>query len=404
MNIFNLTASLTLDKSQYEKGIEDAKGKGEEFSKKTEKNIGIISANAWLELGKKVISAGQKIAQVTLDLVNYADKYDDLSARYDMTTASLQEFDYVASQTGATLDGVMGAMTIMYNKAKENDEAFSRLGVSVYDVNGNMKSMDTLFWEVKNSLDNVQNSGDKSALMLDVFGRSAMNLGEFLRKDTGELEAMAQEAHDLGIILSEETTSRAGEFNDVLASLKLQGKSAFTELLAGTEGSMVKVDDFFDKLTEAIDKYAPTFFSFIVKLLGKLIVAISKVLPNLVGTLIDAIFEIDWFQVGVNIMIAIGRGILSIFTNILKRIVGLFGGNTSAFEIGSNFNNESANLDAGFDDSNIMEQNNYSVTERQSSTMEIKLSATGTSEIDEENAEKIASKLVPIIDKKMGGI
>ena len=124
MNIFNLTASLTLDKSQYEKGIEDAKGKGEEFSKKTEKNIGIISANAWLELGKKVISAGQKIAQVTLDLVNYADKYDDLSARYDMTTASLQEFDYVASQTGATLDGVMGAMTIMYNKAKENDEAF----------------------------------------------------------------------------------------------------------------------------------------------------------------------------------------------------------------------------------------------------------------------------------------
>ena len=402
MNIFNLTASLTLDKSQYEKGIETAKNEGEDFASKTEKNIGVIATSAWINIGKTILEVGQKIAQVTLDLVNYADKYDDLSARYDISTASLQEFEYVASQTGTTLDGVMGSMTIMYNKAKENDEAFSRLGVSVKDVNGNMKSMDTLFWEVKNALDNVQNSGDKSALMLDVFGRSAMNLGEFLRKDTTELESLAQEAHDLGIILDEETTASAGKFNDVLASLKLQGQSAFAELLAGTEGAEVKVDDFFDRITEAIDEYAPKFFAFAVRFLGKLIVAVSKVLPSLVGTLIDAIFEIDWFQVGVNIMVAIGRGIVSIFTNIIKGIGDFLGIDTSGLDEVSNFDNKSANLI--FDDTDIMDTNNYEVTERQSTTMEIKLSATGTSEIDEENAEKIASKLVPIIDKKMGGI
>lgn len=402
MNLFNLTASLTLDKSNYEQGIEQAKSKGQDFASKTEKDIGIISANAWLELGKKVIEAGKKIAEVTLDLVNYADKYDDLSAKYEISTASLQEFEYVASQTGTTLDGVMSSMTMMYNRAKENDEVFSKLGISVYDANGNMKTMDTLFWEVKDALDNVENSGDKSALMLEAFGRNAMQVGEFLRKDTTELEAMAQQAHDLGIILNEETTKEAGRFNDILASLKLQGMSAFTELLAGTEGAEIKVDDFFDRVADAIDEYAPTFFKFMVRFLGKLIVAVSKALPSLVGTLIDAIFEIDWFQVGVNIMVAIGRGILSIFTNIIKKIGDFLHLDTSGLDFASNFDNESSNL--SFDDADIMDTNNYEVTERQSTTMEIKLSASGTSEIDEENAEKIASKLVPIIDKKMGGI
>lgn len=402
MNIFNLTASLTLDKSQYEQGIETAKSKGQEFASKTEKDVGVIATNAWLEMGKKVLDAGKKIAEVTLDLVNYADKYGDLSAKYDVSTQSLQEFEYVASQTGATLDGVMSSMTMMYNRAKENDEVFSKLGVSVYDANGNMKTMDTLFWEVKDALDNVENSGDKSALMLEAFGRNAMSMGEFLRKDTEELKGMANEAHNLGIILEDETISRAGEFNDTLDALKLQGKSALTELLAGTEGSEIKVDDFFDRVAEAIDEYAPNFFKFAVRFLGKLIIAISKVLPSLVGTLIEAIFEIDWFQVGVNIMIAIGRGILSIFTNIAKKIGGFFGIDTSGLDISSNFDNESANL--SFDDSDIMDTNNYEVTERQSTTMEIKLTANGTSDIDEENAEKIANKLVPIIDKKMGGI
>ena len=402
MNIFNLTASLTLDKSQYEQGIETAKSKGKDFASKTEKDIGVIATNAWLELGKKVIEAGKKIADVTLDLVNYADKYGDLSKKYDISTQSLQEFEYVSSQTGATLETVLSTMTMMYNRAKENDEVFSKLGVSVYDVNGNMKSMDTLFWEVKEAIDNVENSGDKSALMLEAFGRNAMSLGEFLRTDAGELKAMADEAHNLGIILKNETIERAGDFNDQLDALKLQGKTAFTELLAGTEGAEVKVDDFFDRISEAIDEYAPSFFKFAIRFLGKLIVAVSKALPSLVGTIIDAIFEIDWFQVGVNIMVAIGRGILSIFTNIIKKIGDFLHLDTSGLDFASNFDNESANL--SFDDADIMDTNNYEVTERKSSTMEIKLTASGTTAMDEQNIKAIAQELVPIIDKQMGGI
>ena len=253
MNIFNLTASLTLDKSNFNNGIKEAKTETNNFAEKTLNSIKVISANAWVELGQKVLQTAQKIAQATLNLVDYADKYGDLSAKYDISTQSLQEFEYVASQSGATLENVLATMTIMYNKAKENDEAFEKLGISVYDTSGNMKTMDTLFWEVKEALDNVENSGDRTALMLDGFGRNAMSMGEFLRKDTEELKAMSKEAYNLGIVLGTETIDKAGEFNDKLDALKLQGQSAFASLVLGAEDANDKINQFLDNLVKSIE-------------------------------------------------------------------------------------------------------------------------------------------------------
>ena len=376
MNIFNLTASLTLDKSQYEQGIETAKSKGQEFASKTEKDIGVIATNAWVQLAEKVVQVGQKIAKITLDLINYADKYDDLSARYDISTQSLQEFEYVASQTGATLETVLSTMTMMYNRAKEDDEVFERLGVSVRDVNGNMKTMDTLFWEVKEALDNVDNSGDRSALMLEAFGRNAMSLGEFLRRDTTELQEMAQKAHELGIILSEETTSGAGSFNDKLAELKLQGQSAFSELIMGAEGAEQKVDEFLDNMLQSLEDILPAIEKAGAKI-GQMLLAgiFAKMRKSLVTTVLKTV-GYGWLWED--------EGVANFIDEVGSAENGIFG-------IGSS-------------DTDVMDTNNYEVTERKSSTMEIKLTASGTTAMDEQNIKAIAQELVPIIDKQMGGI
>jgi hypothetical protein len=376
MNIFNLTASLTLDKSNYEQGIETAKKQGKDFASKTEKDIGVIATNAWVQLAEKVVQVGQKIAKVTLDLINYADKYGDLSAKYDISTQSLQEFEYIASQTGATLETVLSTMTMMYNRAKEDDEVFAKLGVSITDVNGNMKTMDTLFWEVKSALDAVDNSGDRSALMLEAFGRNAMSLGEFLRKDTAELQEMAEKAHELGIILENETIESAGSFNDKLDELKLQGQSAFAELIMGAEGAEQKIEEFADNLVLAFNSILPNILK-VGENIGKALIAglWSQIRGNFVEKLLQTVgYGWAWEDEGVENFIEDVR-------NPKNGLTGLL-----------------------FDDADVMDTNNYEVTERKSSTMEIKLTASGTTAMDEQNIKAIAQELVPIIDKQMGGI
>lgn len=397
MNIFNLFAKLTLDTSNFDKNIKDAEKKSEGFAEKTNKYIKVIASNAWVELGKTILNVIKGLTNATLDLANYADRYSDLSAKYDISTKSLQEFEYIAGQNGATLDSLLSTMTMMYNRAKENDEVFAKLGVSVKDTNGNMKSMDSLFWEVKTALDNVNNSGDKSALMLEAFGRNAMSVGEVLRKDTTELQGLAQKANDLGIILNENTIQSASNFNDMLDEMRLRGKSAFTEFLAGSEGSEEKLDAFFDDVTAKIEEYTPRLLVFGVNLLFKITQAMVKALPETIPMLIDAIFDINWFSVGWNLGKALWQGIWKFIQNSVLAIVGkgwLWGKN----------DNEQIDTTNSVSDIDIMPTGSYEVNERSSKTMEIKLTASGTSAIDETNIKLIAKELVPIIDKELGGI
>ena len=361
INLFNLFAKLTLDKSDYEKNIEEAKQEGNKFSKDTERKIGIISANAWVQLAKEVLNVGKVIASTTLKLINYADKYDDLSAKYDISTQSLQEFEYIASQNGTTLEQLLSTMTMMYNRAKEGDEVFEKLGISVKDANGNMKSMDELFWETKTAIDQVTNSGDQSALMLEAFGRNAMATGEVLRRDSSELREMAERAHEVGIILSEETTKSAGAFNDKLAEMKQRGASAFTEFIMGAEGSAEKVDDFLDDVANRIEDYTPKFLEIGLKLGWSLVKGIFK-------------------------------GVGNLLSGVWNWITGSEGEE-----------NTNPNTTQLLSDTQALSMGSYSTMETKQ-TMDINIKATGDSEISQENASLIASQLIPYIDKKLGEV
>lgn len=369
MNLWNLTGKITLDDSDYKKSLTDAKKETEQFSSNIKDKIGIIATNAFVQLAQAVLGAANKIKQLTLDTINYADNFSDLSAQYDINTKSLQEFNYIAIQNGTTLDSLLSTMTMMYNKAKEDADVFTELGVSVRDTNGNMKSMDTLFWEVKSALDGVTNSGDKSALMLSVFGRNAMSVGEVLRKDTSELKELAQTANDLGIVMEEGVIQKASDFNDKMAELKLRAKSTFAELIAGVDGAEDKFDALVDDMLEMLDNAMP-FFE----------------------------------QIGVHLGEALIKGFGSVVKGSLK---GAWEFTQKVFGKGwiwGKNDNSSTQSEPVVSDTDIVDMNSYEVTERTSQTLEIKLTASGTSAMDEQNIKLIANELIPIIDKGMGGI
>ena len=120
-------------------------------------------------------------------------------------------------------------------------------------------------------------------------------------------------------------------------------------------------------------------------------------MPETIPMLIDAIFDINWFSVGWNLGKALWQGIWKFIQNSVLAIVGkgwLWGKN----------DNEQIDTTNSVSDIDIMPTGSYEVNERSSKTMEIKLTASGTSAIDETNIKLIAKELVPIIDKELGGI
>lgn len=272
MNLFNLFAKLGLDKTEYEQGIKDAKQEGKDFADDTKKQIGIISADAWTNLAMKVIEVGKRIIQVSLDTINYADAIGDMAGKWGFTTREIQEFDYWATMNGTTIESLLTGMRGLVNQAEAGAGAFEKLGVNVKNNDGTFKGQRQLFLETIDALNRVQDRTERNALQFEIFGRAGIELGQVISRDASELEALSQQAEDFGIILEEDTIAKAGDLNDVLDRLKLQGKSAFAGLITGADGANEAFDEYLDNLVEGVDRVAPR----LIEAGKKLIIVFAK--------------------------------------------------------------------------------------------------------------------------------
>lgn len=397
MNVFSLFASLKLDKSEYEKGLDEAQNKGNDFAENTKNKITPAVVASWTAVATAVIAVGKKINQIMLDTMNYADSVGDLAAKYGVSTDAISEMQYIADQSSTSVDQLTTSMSMLYMRAKQDGEAFKELGVSVKDNNGNFKSMDELFWETAEALNSLEDDGAKSAYMLDLFGRSAMNVGEVLRKSSGEITAMRQEAHELGVVMNEDTINFASDMNDALAVLKLQGQSALASLVAGAPDAEEKLQNFFDGVIDMLDGYVPAFVNFSIRLLLQVALGLIRTAPSLaieiVQTIQDVVLGMNWFQFGIDLGKSILEGLINIIISTLNRVLGFFGAEIPKIDLGVGedvFNEESLGGE-------------YEISENIRQEISVKVEASGDSAVSEETAEKTAEKLAPYIDKILGG-
>jgi hypothetical protein len=395
MNVFELFAVLTLNKDDYEKNLNTAEQKSKSWTDKIQDLMKNKAVMAFALVAKAVIEVIKQINKLMLDTMNYADAVGDLAAQYGVTTDAISEMQYIADQSSTSVEQLTSAMTMLLNRAKENGDGFKELGVDVYDANGNLKQMDELFYETIGALNSVESEGEKSRLMLEVFGRSAMTVGEVVRKSSEELAQMRQEAHELGIVMEEETINFASDMNDTFAVLKLQGQSALASLVAGAPDAEEKLQNFFDSVLEMLDGYVPAFVNFTLRLVIQSALALVRIAPSLAVNVIDAIletiFSVNWFQVGVDIV-----------KSILEGVINILG---SALNVLPFVNVPKVNFNTG--DNVFMEESlggEYEISENVRQEINVKVEASGDSAVSEETAEKTAQALAPYIDKILGGM
>ena len=399
MNLFELFAVLTLNKSGYEKGLNDAEKSTKSFSQKVKDTLQNETVQSFTMVIGAVVKLGKELYNLMNVGIGYADQIGDLAAKYGTTSEAISEIGYIATQTGSDVNTLTSAMSMLYMRAKQDGEAFQSLGVSVKDSNGQFKAMDELFWETVYAMNNLESDGEKSAYMLDLFGRSAANIGEILRKDTAEIDAMRNEAHDLGIVVSQETADFAGAWQDRMDRIKLQGQSALASLVAGAPDAEEKLSKFFDAVLDMLENVMPTFVNFSIRLLLQVSLALIKLAPELVVNFLDAviktIFETNWLQVGLDVGKSILQGVLNVIVSGLNSLFGWLGLKIPKVDLGVGKN--------GSYFENIDTEKKYSLNNKNEQVIDIKIEASGDNEVSAATAEKTAEALAPYIDKILGG-
>lgn len=365
----------------------------------TGKVVGEAATNAggvWAKVLDIVLKILAAFKQVVTETIEYSNEIYEVSKQFDMTTESVSELQYMASQTGTTLSTITNAMTQLERKAASENSVFEELGVSITDANGKYKSMETVLFDTIGALNELNDESEKSAYMSQLFGRTTMENGELFRLTADEIANLRQESEDLGITMSENTAKFGADITRQMEALKLQGKSALSALLANEDGAEELIANWIDNAMSVVEKYFPKIIKFILKFVFELAANLIKILPNiaaeLIDVVIDAIFDKNWVQIGLDIGKSLAQGILNILPKILNSLFGWAGVDIPEFDfgVGSSY--------LGDTDLNT----EYEISERMQQDITVKVEASGNTAISKESAEETAKALAPYIDQILG--
>src|SRR5690606_11575680 len=139
-----------------------------------------------------------------------------------------------------TARAVNYAMTGVDN---ESVRAFEQLGVALKNADGSARDVEGILGDVAEKFAAMPDGATKTALAIEMFGRSGANLIPMLNAGREGLAAMGDEAERLGLVFSENTARSAERFNDNLTRLSRVMTGFWNQVLANVIEGFAQLTD-----------------------------------------------------------------------------------------------------------------------------------------------------------------
>lgn len=178
-------------------------------------------------MGATITAAAGSIFALVKNVSNIGDEINKSSEELGISTDALQEWRYAADQAGISNDELATSIRMFSRNIGQAVstgtgpfvDRMQQLGVALTDGTGKLKDNDTLLLEVADSLKNVKNASERGAIAQEFFGRSGLRMATFLSKGSAEVKLLRERAHELGLVLDNDTVNAAEEFNDRLSDV-----------------------------------------------------------------------------------------------------------------------------------------------------------------------------------------
>lgn len=271
--VTELTADGAKLKAEMEKSFKDAKSWGDRMSK-VAKNVAIFGG-----AGAVGISAG--VVALTKNAIDNADAMSKQAQAVGMATEKLSAYVYAAEMGGVGQEQFVSSLgkfnrviAEAYQGVGKGVDAFDALGISITDNNGKLKNNSDLFAEVADRFKSMPDGIEKSALAMDLFGRSGTALIPTLNGGKESLIEMTAEAERLGLVISEDTGKKAELFNDNLEKMQKAFEGLGNRI---AEASLDELNDFTNIINDpATQEGLAIFTSGLITLGGELVKFLSE--------------------------------------------------------------------------------------------------------------------------------
>lgn len=286
-------------------GLNKALGGTEKQAKETSGALGKLrAATSGLSgaLGGLVPAVGiAGLAALGKRSIDAADNLNDLSQRTGVGVENLSKFGAAAADSGSSIEEVSKAMGRLSkgiaDPASKTNEALKSIGISSTDAQGKIRGVDQIMLDLADRFSKMPDGAQKTALAMELFGKSGMNLIPMLnqgRDALGQYSAtidtqMAQAADKFNDALNAIARSVAGPFNQAITALLpfitqlALGIAGLAQWFSGLPAPLQNIVTIIGGLTAAFIVLAPAITALIsvLTLVGPLFTGIAAALVSI---------------------------------------------------------------------------------------------------------------------------
>ena len=231
------------------------------------------------------------------------------------------ENSYISAQQGTT------------PTLSEAGKALKELGVETSTTSGELRSEEEVFADTITALQSMTNETERARYASLIFGKSGTELAALLNTSAADTQALKDEAHEYGMIMSNEAVAASATFEDSLTKMNhtvtgLKNNmigallpsitlvmDAVTDLIAGKENAGQAMDEAMTSLGNTLNNG----LSEIVKKVPMFLSAAKTLVLSLVKGIIDNLPEI--VKAALEVVVELAKGIVDALPELLPALV-----------------------------------------------------------------------------------
>jgi hypothetical protein len=266
--------------------LQNVERQGEETQSNLEKisEKGALIGTAIVAAAGIAVGALGGLLTKTMETTSQISKFSQVTG---MSTKGFQEWDTVAKSVGFSMEAAAGDMAALAERAMdaasgagENAEMFKKLGVSVTDNNGKLKTQEQLFNETIAGLQGMENITERNAIATAMLSTTGEELAPILNMTAEELQNMKNNAN----VISDDQLQKASDFtkkwdsakstlSGVVTEIGINLMPTFEKILTWVTTNMPTIqknaEDVFNKIGDAI-KWVKDNSDILIPILGGL--------------------------------------------------------------------------------------------------------------------------------------
>jgi len=293
--------------------------------------------------------------------MDYGGAIQDASVRTGVAAEEFQKLKFGAEQSGVSMEALEGALFRLNRGIGEAAatgkgpflDALNAMGISIQSLQG--LTPDQQFMRIGDALSKVTDPAQKTALAMDMFGRSGAQLIPYLNEGAAGMEALGMKAQELGLVLDGDAVAQAEAFGDQWEAMKMQFQAivieigsalipALAEMMPAIQATIASVIQWIQANPELVTSITTVvgIIGAVMMVLGPLLVMLPGIIAAFaavgpvvaaVGAVLAALMgPVGIVIAGVGLVIAIGYALYSEWDNIVKLMKELWTGFKSILE------------------------------------------------------------------------